>query len=215
MEDKLRSYAAEDITVTWSAQRCIHVAACVRGLPEVFKPGERPWIQTEKADAALVAEVVQRCPTGALKAQWADGNSVETAPAANVITVAPDGPLYLRADVQILSPAGEVMSKDSRVALCRCGASESKPFCDGSHSKVGFQDTGVLAENRLKDVTSPGKLSVQLLRGGPLLITGAVTLKTVDDSQAYQGARAALCRCGASDHKPFCDGSHSRIGFET
>ncbi|WP_307793925.1 CDGSH iron-sulfur domain-containing protein [Actinotalea soli] len=62
-----------------------------------------------------------------------------TAPWAS-ITACPDGPLLVRGDVEILGPDGTpVPRRRPTVALCRCGASGIKPFCDGSHKVVGFR----------------------------------------------------------------------------
>jgi uncharacterized Fe-S cluster protein YjdI len=61
-----RAYAAPEVTVFYDRGRCRHYAECVRGLPQVFDPTRRPWIRADLADADTVAEVVRRCPTGAL-----------------------------------------------------------------------------------------------------------------------------------------------------
>ncbi len=54
------------------------------------------------------------------------------------ITVAPNGPLILQGPVQMAGTDGET-AHGNKTALCRCGASENKPFCDGSHAAVGFE----------------------------------------------------------------------------
>ncbi|MGW7094501.1 (4Fe-4S)-binding protein [Streptomyces sp. NPDC054874] len=68
-----KSYEGRSITVTFEAARCEHAAECVRGLPEVFDTGRRPWIRPDGADAGRVAEVVRSCPSGALKYERVDG----------------------------------------------------------------------------------------------------------------------------------------------
>ena len=56
------------------------------------------------------------------------------------ITACPDGPLLVRGSFEILTPTGEVIApRRKTVALCRCGVSTLKPFCDGSHKAVGFK----------------------------------------------------------------------------
>jgi uncharacterized Fe-S cluster protein YjdI len=70
-----KEYSNGEITVVWKAQRCTHSGNCVRGLPEVFKPRERPWINVEAASSEALARQVERCPSGALS--WyrnADGS---------------------------------------------------------------------------------------------------------------------------------------------
>ena len=49
-----------------------------------------------------------------------------------------NGPLLVKGSVEVLDSNGEIMQSAAQVALCRCGQSTKKPFCDGTHSKVGF-----------------------------------------------------------------------------
>ena len=130
-----KAYQGENITVFFEARRCLHAAECVRGLPDVFDTGKRPWIQPDHAAAETVAEVVRRCPTGAL--HYARSGREETGDETTQITPQPDGPLFIRGKLTIETPEGEL--EETRVALCRCGQSSNKPFCDGTHSKVGWR----------------------------------------------------------------------------
>ena len=215
MADKLRVYESDEVKVSWSSARCIHFQACVRGLHDVFDVEQKPWIQPGKASAEEVLEVVLRCPTGALHAERKDGETAEATPSENVISVAPDGPLYIHGDIQVKNAEGETVVEDTRVALCRCGASRHKPFCDGSHSEAGFKDSGAMAPNKLKNKDGADNLTVTLAEDGPLRLEGKLELKTVADLTSYKGGGGALCRCGASKHKPFCDGSHREAGFKS
>lgn len=138
-----RAYTAEGITVYYHKRRCIHFAACVRGLPEVFDPQQRPWIQPGRAAADAVAEVVRRCPTGALHYVLQAGPPEQPEPTS--IDVRENGPNFLRGDLTIAAPASADPAgtvRDTRAALCRCGQSGNKPFCDGTHREVGFQAPG-------------------------------------------------------------------------
>lgn len=143
MRNTGKAYESQDITVVYDAQRCIHAAECVRGLPQVFDPASRPWIKPAVASADAIAEVVMRCPTGALQFVRKDGGAAEPVPAETTVAVSPHGPLYVRGNIEVLAPDGSVILKDTRVALCRCGASSNKPFCDNSHRLSGFQDAAV------------------------------------------------------------------------
>ena len=118
---------------------CIHAGNCFRGLPEVFQPQSRRWVKVDAAAADKIAEVVMTCPTGALHFERLDGGQPEPKPAEATIQPRLNGPLYVRGTVRILGPGGIVIREDTRVALCRCGHSENKPFCDGSHRRVGFR----------------------------------------------------------------------------
>src|SRR5438045_9392109 len=88
MEDKRHAFETDAITVTWSRTRCIHAAACIAGLPDVFEPGRRPWILPGVAPVDEVASVVRRCPTGALQFTRHDGGAAGPTPARNHAIVA-------------------------------------------------------------------------------------------------------------------------------
>src|SRR5207248_10835892 len=76
-----KPYTAAGITVLYDRGRCRHYAECVHGLPKVFDVGRRPWIRADLADAESVAEIVRRCPTGALHYRLATGQEQPTTPA--------------------------------------------------------------------------------------------------------------------------------------
>ena len=80
MSGKTRRYEGNDIVVEYDARRCIHVAECVHGLPAVFEKDRRPWVDADGAAADRVAEVVIRCPTGALHFVRKDGGTDEPVP---------------------------------------------------------------------------------------------------------------------------------------
>jgi CDGSH-type Zn-finger protein/uncharacterized Fe-S cluster protein YjdI len=206
MDSKTYTYEAGDVTVTWDRRRCIHAQACVDGLPEVFDPERRPWIDPDAADADAVEEVVLQCPTGALHLTR-DGDNPEPVPDRNRVSLFPNGPLLVRGDVEIVDDDGETLLRDTRVALCRCGRSGNKPLCDGSHDE-GFDHEGTLDADRLSGEADGGRLRVRVADGGPLLVDGPLALKGTDGRTA-RGSSGALCRCGRSGSKPFCDGSHA------
>jgi CDGSH-type Zn-finger protein/uncharacterized Fe-S cluster protein YjdI len=220
MGRKLHTYEADDIVVDYDLKRCIHVAECVRGLARVFDTGRKPWVDPEQAPAQEVADVVERCPTGALHYTRRDGGTGEQPAAENSGRVAPDGPLYLRGRIRLELPGGAVL-EDTRVALCRCGLSADKPFCDGSHVEAGFADAGVLGAGRLVPVEgeaaeagqSAVSVTVSCRADGPLLVSGPLRIVGTDGAWSA-GGKGALCRCGGSATKPFCDGSHRDQGFE-
>ena len=185
--------------------------------------------------------------------------------------------------------AGRKIETKERYALCRCGRSETKPFCDGTHSKIGFDgsevasrapfdeqadtiegpvlslqdaeplcafarycdnDGGIwsLVENsddaavrkvvehegthcpsgRLVLRDKSGKAvepkldppSIALVEdpaqacSGPIWVRGGIRIES-SDGEAYETRnRVTLCRCGLSENKPFCDGSHASAAFQ-
>ncbi len=216
MASRLHIYESDAIRVTYDRRRCIHAAVCVFGLPEVFDTSQRPWIKVDAGAPDLVAEVSRRCPTGALHYQRKDGGPEEAPPPENTAIVSRHGPLYVRANMTLLGSDGSIELQDTRMALCRCGASAAKPFCDGAHTRVRFADRG---ESQTEAPPAPapltGELSIEPERDGPLLFRGPVALIDSAGKRTAHGDDFALCRCGASANKPFCDGSHKRIGFRS
>ena len=132
-------YRDDRITVYWSPQYCIHTANCLTMQPGVFDAMRRPWIVLDEADADSIAEAVMTCPTGALTFERNDGGEQETPPEGTVVSPRPNGPLFLRGEIKVLDLRGEVVREATRVALCRCGGSDNKPFCDGTHRRNGFR----------------------------------------------------------------------------
>ena len=98
-------------------------------LPEVFNASHRPWIAPDAARAALVAEVVRRCPSGALHYQ-APGIPREQPDIPATIRAVERGPFLVRGDLRIQAADGSVT--DTRAALCRCTRSARQPFCDAA-----------------------------------------------------------------------------------
>ena len=178
--EKTYTYKSDDITVTYALKRCIHAAECVHGLPSVFDPNAKPWTQPGNATADAVAEVIHKCPTGALQYERHDGGPAEAIPDANTIEVVADGPLYVRGDITIQTADGTEVLKDTRIALCRCGASKNKPFCDNSHNAAGFTDAGAMGTTGLKaDPDASPSVMVTLAENGPLLFKGSLTLNRI------------------------------------
>lgn len=212
----LFTYPGEATDVTWDRRLCIHVGECGRAANELFVGGRDPWCDPDRVGEDEVLEVVERCPTGALFAHpKRDDAARERAPAENVVHVANNGPLYLHGDLAIDAAPDDAPGLAFRAALCRCGASANKPFCDNSHEKIAFHDRGAVGEKGPGcEPDASGALKVKRAKNGPLLLKGPFAIVAASGRVAWRGHSAALCRCGASGKKPFCDGSHSKQGFE-
>jgi CDGSH-type Zn-finger protein/uncharacterized Fe-S cluster protein YjdI len=216
MNETIRHYADDEIDISYDARRCIHAAECVRGLPVVFDTARRPWILPTAANSDAIAAVITRCPTGALHYTRRDGGTAEAPSEQPTIAPIADGPLYVRGCVQLRSADGNVIIEDMRLALCRCGQSHNKPFCDNSHRGSGFKDSGVVADGGVRAETETSDvLSITASANGPLLLEGPFVLQGAGGVGRYVGIDAELCRCGGSRNKPFCDGTHQKIGFRT
>ncbi|GAA3786583.1 (4Fe-4S)-binding protein [Streptomyces chiangmaiensis] len=124
-----KAYEGQSITVTYEARRCLHATECIRGLPEVFDTAKRPWIQPDAAAADHLAEVVRRCPSGALQYKFADGRT-ETPDRPTRIVRGSNGQLAMRGELSIDTAEGP--RAETRAILCACGKSANQPYCDHS-----------------------------------------------------------------------------------
>ncbi|WP_274630304.1 CDGSH iron-sulfur domain-containing protein [Arvimicrobium flavum] len=199
----------EKVDIGFDGHRCIHSRNCVLGHPEVFvpnAPGE--WIHPEAASVEAIVAVAESCPSGAITYRRKDGGPQEQPPVVNTVRLRENGPLAFHAELEI---NGE---QSYRATLCRCGASQNKPFCDGSHSKSGFQATGepVSKESQALEARS-GPVNVTPQSNGCLKIEGNLEIVTGTGRTVDRTTKAFLCRCGQSQNKPFCDGTHKKVGF--
>jgi len=205
-------YEGKDVTITFDGARCIHARRCVLTLPDVFRANvEGPWIDPDGAPADEIRALARRCPSGAIQAWNPDGSLAETPPATNVVYVVENGPLNVRGELKM--PDG---STRIRATLCRCGASRTKPYCDGTHEAIGFDATGEpTPDASIEPVSERGPLTIDPRRNGPLKVVGPVeVVKGGTGKTVRKTSRCFLCRCGQSQNKPFCDGTHGKVGFE-
>ena len=218
IKERIIKYKGKAIIVSFSVDRCTHVAECLRGAPQVFDTKQRPWVRPDAESPDKVAEVIMRCPTGALHFERIDGGPNEPPPETNEVILVQDGPIYMRGNIEIISLQGDIILKDTRVAFCRCGFSQHKPLCDNTHIYSNYVDSGAITEKKQcivdsADETEP--LEVKVQANGPLMLKGPFVIKDSRGKIGFQANRVALCRCGSSKNKPFCDGTHSQIGFTT
>jgi CDGSH-type Zn-finger protein/uncharacterized Fe-S cluster protein YjdI len=198
------------VIVRFEARKCIHSRNCVLGRPDVFVPNvDGEWIHPDRASPDEIARIAYACPSGAITYERSDGGEGEVGPLVNTLHVRENGPLAMHAPVTV---GGQDVGY--RATLCRCGASKHKPFCDGSHVEAGFTATGEPATQASQPLQArDGPVEVTPLPNGPLKIQGALELVSGTGRTINRVTEAYLCRCGASGNKPYCDGSHKRVGF--
>lgn len=203
-------YAGDGIDVLFDGPRCIHSRMCVLGRPDVFVPNaDGPWIQPDAAPVDAITSIAWSCPSGAITYERHDGGPQERPPEVNLVRIREDGP-YAFNGLLVVGGADDGF----RRTLCRCGASHRKPYCDGSHYAVGFAATGEPATAASEPLaTRDGPLAVTPVPDGPLKVEGAMEIVSGTGRTVDRRTKAFLCRCGASATKPFCDGSHARVGF--
>jgi len=138
----MKEYTNKEIKVFWDAEKCIHAGECIRGLPEVFDRQSTPWINMQGAGSDEIKRVIDRCPSGALTYEIAGeaADQSDNEPIAR-IRVTKNGPLLVEGECALYNHDGQEQKQKGTYALCRCGGSKKKPFCDGTHQKIGFDDS--------------------------------------------------------------------------
>jgi CDGSH-type Zn-finger protein/uncharacterized Fe-S cluster protein YjdI len=142
IKDKRKDYVGKEITIHDNRRICSHAAECVNNLSSVFKLNSRPWINPDSARTEEIIETIRKCPSGALSysinsIEYRDPNEREP-----MVTVSKDGPYLITGGIDLIGDNirwAEGASKE-HYTLCRCGASNNKPFCDGMHRTVNFKD---------------------------------------------------------------------------
>jgi CDGSH-type Zn-finger protein/uncharacterized Fe-S cluster protein YjdI len=210
--DGVETVRGERLELQFEARRCIHSRFCVTWAPNVFLANvQGPWIHPDAMPVEQLVEVAHACPSGAIRYRRLDGAADEPVPLVNLAGVREGGPYAFRGQLQIGGvPAGY------RATLCRCGASKNKPYCDGSHHEVGFSATGEPPTGKTDMLAvRDGVLAIDPQPDGPLRVRGNLEIVSGTGRAVARMTSAYLCRCGGSATKPFCDGTHAKIGFKS
>ena len=133
--ERQKIYEGTKVVVKDDRSICTHAGFCSNRVTTV-------WKMTRKTDDAQVRAqmmaMIERCPSGALSYSLeADGDNVEPDFPAEIGTI-PDGPLWVTGRLPVERSDGQPLESRNRMTLCRCGASKTKPLCDGSHKEIGF-----------------------------------------------------------------------------
>lgn len=207
---KIEVARGRQVSVIFEGRRCIHSRHCVLDAPSVFKantPGE--WIYPDSVPVETVLGVAHNCPSGAIRYERHDGGAPEDAPPVNQLRIRENGPYAVHA---ALTLAGR--DDGYRATLCRCGQSNNKPWCDGTHATAGFVATGEPRSGSVDPLAvRDGPLDVTPLKNGPLQVRGNLEVCAGTGRTVARITEARLCRCGQSANKPFCDLSHLAAGF--
>lgn len=204
----------EKLELRFEAKRCIHARFCVTGAPKVFLANvQGPWIHPDAMPVERLVDIAHACPSGAIQYHRKDGEPDEPAPPVNLMSVREAGPYAFRGP---LSLRGQRIGM--RATLCRCGASQNKPFCDGSHHDAGFDatgepQTGMLGLSTDMPAVRDGDIAIEPEPNGPLQVRGRIEVLSGTGRMVCRVTQARLCRCGGSGTKPFCDGTHAVNGF--
>lgn len=136
--DKTKEYSNGEVTVVWEAKKCIHSGICVKGLPSVFRPRVRPWIRINEAETEAIVKQVRQCPSGALSYYMKNEAVEDGVKSITKIEILENGPILVQGPIVVLHKDNNIENKNKVTAFCRCGESQTKPYCDGSHVAKKF-----------------------------------------------------------------------------
>jgi CDGSH-type Zn-finger protein len=141
-KDKKKSYAGKNIVIHDNRRICSHAAECVDNLPSVFKLDARPWIDPDGANVEDIIQTIKKCPSGALSYSIDGIEYKDQTDREPMITVSKNGPYHVTGSIDLIGDSIQWVDGSSKehYTLCRCGASSSKPFCDGMHKSISFED---------------------------------------------------------------------------
>jgi len=137
----IKKYSNGELTVVWEPKKCIHSEICVKTLPEVYHPKEKPWIKPSNASTEMLKSQIDNCPSAALSYYMdgeEDAQKTSSSPDTKVDVMA-NGPLLVHGNLEVTSAGGKKEAKNRTTAFCRCGASNNKPYCDGAHKNIDFE----------------------------------------------------------------------------
>jgi uncharacterized Fe-S cluster protein YjdI len=146
MDKTDRKYTNGEITVFWQPKKCIHATTCYRELIDVFNPRKRPWVEMDGASTDEIVRVVKLCPTQALSFKYNKEIELEKLAAGEIPSpenvsearIMENGPLVLKGRFMLFDTDGKPLRHLMMSSICRCGASNDLPFCDGTHRKAGY-----------------------------------------------------------------------------
>lgn len=134
----VKEYTLGDFTVVWKPKKCIHSEICWRTLPEVYDPKGKPWIKPENASIEALKSQIDKCPSGALTYKHKGETKMEETKITEC-SIVENGPLLVSGNLKVILANGTEEIKKRSTAFCRCGASNNKPYCDGTHNSSGFK----------------------------------------------------------------------------
>jgi CDGSH-type Zn-finger protein len=137
--DKRSDHVGRKITIHDNRGICSHAGHCTDSLKSVFRLGEEPWIDPDGATTQEIVDTIKRCPSGALS-YTIDGIEFRDQDRAPMVTVTKDGPYVVTGGIELVEEVMGEGASQEHYALCRCGGSKNKPFCDGTHWHIKFTD---------------------------------------------------------------------------
>jgi CDGSH-type Zn-finger protein len=139
-EDRVTRYVGKEITIHNNVMLCSVAEHCHKELETVFNVQRDPWIAPDGDTLERIKALIEKCPSGALSYSI-NGQSQPDTEREPAITIEKNGPLRITGGIELKDGNWGQGASQEHYTLCRCGASRNKPFCDGSHATIGFDDS--------------------------------------------------------------------------
>jgi len=184
---RMDSYNGKEITIHDDRGICSHAGYCTDGLPKVFRAGSEPWILPDAETPEKIIETIRKCPSGALSYSI-DGVKYDRYSDHRELMVTENGPYYVKGDIKLNDD--DRPDTEDHYALCRCGSSKNKPFCDGSHWYEKFCEAGLVAPRTHHPDESIGDIQ-QLAEQGKSINSSMSSLRTFPgfETLTFKGAQ--------------------------
>ena len=134
-EEIIQRYEGKDINIVFNRSICAGAGTCVRNFPTIYKNASEDWINPDGASIDEVKKSVKQCPSGALHYELAGEDEIVDYDGYKV-SVIKNGPLNVIGKVSLHVDKWATNATPQKYSLCRCGASENKPFCDYTHASL-------------------------------------------------------------------------------
>jgi CDGSH-type Zn-finger protein len=138
--DKATRYEGRDITLMNNPLLCSIAGYCHQELASVFNLKSDPWIDLDGDTLEHIKSLIEKCPSGALSYSI-NGQPQPVSDREATITIEKNGPLRITGGIELKDAHWGQGASQEHYSLCRCGASKNKPFCDGSHATINFDDS--------------------------------------------------------------------------
>ena len=136
LEDEIiQRYEGKNITIVFNRSICSGAGNCVRNFPKIYKNASENWIFPDEDSIESVKESIRSCPSGALSYEIDKKSTLERYDDVK-INIIKNGPLNVKGKVALQVDKFSTNANPEKFSLCRCGASQNKPFCDYTHASL-------------------------------------------------------------------------------
>ncbi|NOX16239.1 MAG: hypothetical protein GXP61_09525 [Epsilonproteobacteria bacterium] len=136
LEDEIiQRYNGKEINIIFNRSICSGAGNCVRNFPKIYKNASENWIFPDNDSIAQVKNSIKSCPSGALSYELNSDVTCETYKDVK-LEIIKNGPINVKGNVETQIDKWSTNANKQKFSICRCGASQNKPFCDYTHASL-------------------------------------------------------------------------------